>query len=62
MPRLTSLKSLLRIYPEWQVNTAFINDHLAAAFELDAKLSSHPIEVPCPDAEKASIPYWEAEI
>ena len=39
-----------RINPEWKVDAAFINDHLAAALRLDAKLSSHPIEVEVPDA------------
>jgi aminopeptidase N len=42
------------LYPEWKVNTEFINDHLERALKLDAKLSSHPIEVPCPDANKAN--------
>jgi aminopeptidase 2 len=26
-------------------------EHLQAALTLDAKLSSHPIEVPCPDPD-----------
>ena len=39
-----------RINPEWKVDAAFINDHLTAALRLDAKLSSHPIEVEVPDA------------
>lgn len=39
-----------RIHPEWKVDAGFINDHLAAALLLDAKLSSHPIEVEVPDA------------
>jgi aminopeptidase 2 len=42
------------LYPEWKVNTEFINDHLTRALQLDAKLSSHPIEVACPDANKAN--------
>lgn len=42
------------LYPEWKVNTSFIDDHLERALSLDAKLSSHPIEVPCPDANKAN--------
>jgi aminopeptidase N len=40
---------LNRIYPEWKVDADFINDHLTAALRLDAKLSSHPIEVAVPD-------------
>ena len=39
-----------RIFPEWKVHTAFIADTLNNALSLDAKLSSHPIEVDCPDA------------
>ncbi|KDR73449.1 hypothetical protein GALMADRAFT_71758 [Galerina marginata CBS 339.88] len=38
------------IFPEWRVNSAFISEHLNRALSLDAKLSSHPIEVDCPDA------------
>ncbi|CAK5277482.1 unnamed protein product [Mycena citricolor] len=41
---------VFRLFPEWKVNSAFISDHLQAALTLDAKLSSHPIEVECPDA------------
>jgi aminopeptidase N len=41
---------LNRIYPEWKVDADFINTHLTAALRLDAKLSSHPIEVAVPDA------------
>ncbi|KAK0521743.1 Aminopeptidase 2 mitochondrial [Tilletia horrida] len=35
-----------RIYPEWKSSSEFINNHLTRALELDAKRSSHPIEVP----------------
>jgi aminopeptidase 2 len=38
------------VFPEWKVNSEFIADHLNDALALDAKLSSHPIEVDCPDA------------
>ncbi|KAJ7219096.1 leucyl aminopeptidase [Mycena pura] len=38
------------IFPEWKANSGFITDHLQSALALDAKLSSHPIEVECPDA------------
>lgn len=41
-----------RIYPEWNVHAEFVNGHLSRALSLDAKLSSHPIEVECPDANK----------
>lgn len=39
-----------RIFPDWHVTSGFIADHLNQALALDAKLSSHPIEVECPDA------------
>ncbi|KAJ7489904.1 leucyl aminopeptidase, partial [Mycena galericulata] len=39
-----------QIFPEWRPNSEFIPDHLQSALALDAKLSSHPIEVECPDA------------
>ncbi|KAF9255758.1 leucyl aminopeptidase [Marasmius fiardii PR-910] len=46
-----SFKVMDRLYPELKHTTGFINRHLVPAMTLDAKLSSHPIEVPCPDAE-----------
>ncbi|KAJ7641728.1 leucyl aminopeptidase [Roridomyces roridus] len=41
---------LTRTHPEWKVSTAFITSHFNQALNLDAKRSSHPIEVECPDA------------
>ncbi|KAF7338457.1 Aminopeptidase [Mycena venus] len=41
---------LNKIFPQWKANSEFISDHLQSALALDAKLSSHPIEVECPDA------------
>ncbi|KAJ7185799.1 leucyl aminopeptidase [Mycena filopes] len=41
-----------RIYPEWKLDAEFINEHLNKAFSLDSGLSSHPVEVVCPDANK----------
>ncbi|KAF8887037.1 leucyl aminopeptidase [Gymnopilus junonius] len=38
------------VFPEWHVNTEFTVKHLSNALTLDAKLSSHPIEVDIPDA------------
>ncbi|KAJ4001405.1 leucyl aminopeptidase [Lentinula boryana] len=38
-------------FPEFKPNSEFITLHLNRALALDAKLSSHPIEVACPDAE-----------
>ncbi|KAH7889759.1 peptidase family M1-domain-containing protein [Phlebopus sp. FC_14] len=46
------LTPTLRIYPEWKVDFEFISEHLNDALDLDAKLSSHPIEVECPDANQ----------
>ncbi|KAG1778533.1 hypothetical protein EV702DRAFT_967778 [Suillus placidus] len=40
------------VYPEWKVDSSFISEHLNDALDLDAKLSSHPIEVRCPDANQ----------
>ncbi|KAF8969809.1 leucyl aminopeptidase [Flammula alnicola] len=39
-----------KVFPEWRVTSEFITEHLNSALALDAKLSSHPIEVDCPDA------------
>ena len=41
---------IYRVFPDWKVHSSFISDALASALSLDAKLSSHPIEVDCPDA------------
>ncbi|KAJ6489207.1 peptidase family M1-domain-containing protein [Mycena vitilis] len=39
-----------RVFPEWEVNSKFVSKHLNRALILDAKQSSHPVEVKCPDA------------
>ncbi|EIW77439.1 hypothetical protein CONPUDRAFT_84517 [Coniophora puteana RWD-64-598 SS2] len=39
-----------RLYPKWKVDAEFIIENLNDALNLDAKPSSHPVEVPCPDA------------
>lgn len=39
-----------KVFPEFQVHAKFISHHLNSALSLDAKLSSHPIEVECPNA------------
>ncbi|KZT24123.1 leucyl aminopeptidase [Neolentinus lepideus HHB14362 ss-1] len=41
-----------KIWPEWKMESRFINMHLVRALNQDAQLSSHPIEVECPDANK----------
>ena len=38
------------MFPEWKVHATFVSGHLSEALSLDCKLSSHPIEVDCPDA------------
>ncbi|KAG1794224.1 uncharacterized protein HD556DRAFT_1476120 [Suillus plorans] len=40
------------VYPEWKVDSLFIFEHLNDAPDLDAKLSSHPIEVHRPAANQ----------
>ncbi|KAJ7727203.1 leucyl aminopeptidase [Mycena metata] len=39
-----------RLFPEWEVKSSFVNTHFYHALSVDAKRSSHPIEVECPDA------------
>lgn len=43
-----------RIFPEWNVRAAFVSNELEWAMSADAKLSSHPIEVDCPDPRMIS--------
>ncbi|KAF9533369.1 leucyl aminopeptidase [Crepidotus variabilis] len=45
-----------KIWPEWRVNSEFITGHLNRALSLDAKISSHPIEVDIPDPNHVSQP------
>lgn len=39
-----------KVFPEFKPKSDFIGDHLNQALALDAKRSSHPIEVDCPTA------------
>ncbi|TBU29067.1 peptidase family M1-domain-containing protein [Dichomitus squalens] len=39
-----------RVFPEWKLDSEFLTTNFFQARSLDAKLSSHPIEVECPDA------------
>ncbi|KAJ7697953.1 leucyl aminopeptidase [Mycena metata] len=41
---------LNKLFPEWEVKSSFVNGHLHRAMSVDAKRSSHPIEVECLDA------------
>ncbi|KAG8840288.1 Aminopeptidase 2 mitochondrial [Serendipita sp. 405] len=44
-----------KLFPEWNAKVAFLNAHLDRALALDARRSSHPIEVPCDDAKKINM-------
>ncbi|KAI0806986.1 peptidase family M1-domain-containing protein [Fomes fomentarius] len=44
------LVSVDKVFPEWKLDSEFLTTHFFQARALDAKLSSHPIEVDCPDA------------
>ncbi|KAJ6557958.1 peptidase family M1-domain-containing protein [Mycena capillaripes] len=46
------LNEVVRIYPEWKLDAEFVNEHVNKAFSLDSGLSSHAVEVICPDANK----------
>lgn len=46
------MSSFPRVFPEWNLDAAFIALHINDAMLLDNKLSSHPVEVDCPDANK----------
>ncbi|KAI0661118.1 hypothetical protein C8Q70DRAFT_695550 [Cubamyces menziesii] len=41
-----------RIYRDWKLDARFLSSNFYPARYLDAKLSSHPIEVECPDPDK----------
>ncbi|KIK68750.1 hypothetical protein GYMLUDRAFT_54320 [Collybiopsis luxurians FD-317 M1] len=43
---------IIPVFPEWKLDSAFITLHVNEAMALDNKLSSHPVEVDCPDANK----------
>ncbi|KAI0743398.1 peptidase family M1-domain-containing protein [Daedaleopsis nitida] len=40
------------IWPEWNSDSEFLSTSFMRARSLDCKLSSHPVEVECPDANK----------
>ncbi|QRV90401.1 peptidase family M1 protein [Ceratobasidium sp. AG-Ba] len=42
------------IFPEWNLHTNFFSDSLVLALELDAKRSSHPINIDSPDPKIAT--------
>lgn len=48
--RETLTRLRFRVFPEWKLDAEFLPSHFYRARALDAKLSSHPIEVDCPDA------------
>ncbi|EUC58817.1 leucyl aminopeptidase [Rhizoctonia solani AG-3 Rhs1AP] len=41
-----------QIFPEWRADSDFTTDDLERALKLDAKRSSHPVDVDCPDASQ----------
>ncbi|KAG8711368.1 Aminopeptidase 2 mitochondrial, partial [Ceratobasidium sp. 423] len=44
--------SIDQIFPEWRAHSEFTTDDLESALKLDAKRSSHPVDVDCPDAKQ----------
>ncbi|CAE6458236.1 unnamed protein product [Rhizoctonia solani] len=44
--------SIDQIFPEWRAHSEFTTDDLESALKLDAKRSSHPVDVDCPDANQ----------
>ncbi len=48
--------------PEWKADSEFITVFLDQAFNLDAKPSSHPIEVDCPTAGDIVQVYTSLEL
>ncbi|KAH9921041.1 leucyl aminopeptidase [Fomitopsis serialis] len=46
-----SIASQPWIFPEWRLHPAFITEHHKWALDADDNLSSHPVELECPDAE-----------
>ncbi|KAL1666450.1 hypothetical protein GGF50DRAFT_125608 [Schizophyllum commune] len=43
-----------KVFPEWKLPSEFIDVYWADALAMDAKRSSHPIEVECPDANRVN--------
>ncbi|KXN92312.1 Aminopeptidase 1 [Leucoagaricus sp. SymC.cos] len=43
-------KKTLYVFSDWKLGSNFITTHLNQALSLDAKPSSHPVEVDCPDS------------
>ncbi|GJE97966.1 Peptidase M1 aminopeptidase N catalytic domain-containing protein [Phanerochaete sordida] len=43
-----------KLFPEWRLRPEFLTYAMSVAMKADAKPSSHPIEVECPDANKAN--------
>ncbi|KAJ7657294.1 peptidase M1, membrane alanine aminopeptidase [Mycena polygramma] len=46
----TSRGDNLRLHPEWNTPAQLVNTQFKYALNVDAKLSSHPVQVECPDA------------
>ncbi|KAL1718216.1 peptidase family M1-domain-containing protein [Schizophyllum commune] len=43
-----------KVFPEWKLPSEFIDVYWVDALAMDAKRSSHPIEVECPDANRVN--------
>ncbi|KAJ7699607.1 aminopeptidase, partial [Mycena rosella] len=41
-----------RLYPEWNTAASVVNGSFKYGLNVDAKLSSHPVQVECPDANR----------
>ncbi|KAH9923974.1 ERAP1-like C-terminal domain-containing protein [Epithele typhae] len=48
--RFGNITTMKWVFPEWQLDSEFLTTNFFDARGLDSKLSSHPVEVPCPDA------------
>ncbi|KAJ7077602.1 peptidase family M1-domain-containing protein [Mycena epipterygia] len=46
------------LYPEWNGAAAIVNGPFKYALDVDAKLSSHPVQVECPDANHVNEPHF----
>ena len=46
-----STEMVSRVWPEWKPDSEFLGSSFFRARQLDAKLSSHPVEVECPDED-----------
>ncbi|KAJ6532863.1 peptidase family M1-domain-containing protein [Mycena vulgaris] len=43
-----------KLYPEWNITASVVNGTFKDALNVDARLSSHPVQVECPDANNVN--------